>query len=788
MSDTKLMSNKYLNTLDKYWRAANYLTVAQLYLLDNPLLRKKLEPEHIKQKLVGHWGTCAGQNFVYAHCNRVITKYNLDMLLLSGPGHGGNFFVANSYLEGTYSEVYPKVSLDEKGLTRLCKQFSFPGGIPSHVAPETPGSINEGGELGYCLAHGFGAIFDNPDLIATVIVGDGEAETGPLATSWHSNKFVNPKTDGAVLPILHLNGYKINNPTVLSRIPHNQLESLFLGYGYKPYFVEGNNPKIMHKLMAKAMDSCIEQIKQIQFNARNNKPQKEILWPMIVLRTPKGWTGPKVVDNAMVENSFRAHQIPIKMDKPEHLQQLEAWLKSYNPDELFDENYKLKAEIAEILPKGDKRISANPHANGGLLLKELKTPSLKDCAVNVPAPGTVKAQDMLELGGYIKRLFELNKENQNYRIFSPDEAMSNRLYKAFEVENRSFNTTILDTDDKLTINGRIMDSYLSEHMCEGWLEGYLLTGRHGMFNSYEAFLRVVDSMVAQHGKWLKVTRELKWRKPISSLNLILTSNVWQQDHNGYTHQDPGFLDHMANKAPSVTRMYLPADANSLIATFDMCSKMKDTINVITASKHPSFQWLTMTQAEKHVKKGLGVWDFACLNDSKNPDVVIACAGDTPTLEAIATVTLIKKYVPNLNVRFVNVVNLFKLLPNTEHPEGLTDKEFNEIFTTNKPVIFNFHGYPRLINELCYNRENKNIHAFGYVEEGTITTSFDMRVRNKIDRYNLLKAVASVIKLTPAKRNKIVADMDKLLSEHTKYICEYGVDTPEIANWKFNKED
>lgn len=784
MKDSKLTSNKYLNTLDKYWRAANYLTVAQLYLLKNPLLRNKLDVSDVKQKLVGHWGTCAGQNFVYAHCNRVITKYDLDMILLSGPGHGGNFFVANSYLEGTYSEFYPKVSQDEKGMARLCKQFSFAGGIPSHVAPETPGSINEGGELGYCLAHAYGAIFDNPNLIATAIVGDGEAETGPLATSWHSNKFVNPARDGAVLPILHLNGYKINNPTVLSRIPHNELESLFVGYGYKPYFVEGNNPKVMHKLMAKAMDACVEQIKQIWFNARNGKPQSKIAWPMIVLRTPKGWTGPKIVDNQMVENSFRAHQIPIKMDKPEHLQMLEAWLKSYNPDELFGDDYKLKPEIAEILPKGDRRISANPHANGGALLKELKTPSLKDCAVDVPAPGSVKTQDMLELGGYIKKLFELNADNCNYRIFSPDEAMSNRLYKAFEVENRTFNTTILDTDDKLNVSGRIMDSYLSEHCCEGWLEGYLLTGRHGMFDSYEAFIRVVDSMVAQHGKWLKVTRELKWRKPISSLNLILTSHTWQQDHNGYTHQDPGFLDHMVNKAPSVTRMYLPADANSLIATFDMCSKMKDTINVITASKHPSFQWLTMAQAEKHVKKGIGVWDFACLNNSKTPDVVIACAGDTPTVEAIALVTYIKKYLPKLNVRFINVVNLFRLLPNTEHPEGLTDKEFNELFTTDKPIIFNFHGYPRLIKEMLYNRANHNLNVFGYEEEGTITTSFDMRVKNKIDRYNLLKTVAEVCKVAPATKKKIITDMDKKLEEHKKFICEYGVDTKEFTDWKF----
>lgn len=784
MKDTKLLSNEYLNTLDKYFRAANYLTVAQLYLLKNPLLKTKLKKEDIKQKLVGHWGTCAGQNFVYAHCDRVITKYNLDMILISGPGHGGNFFVANSYLEGTYSEYYPNVSQDEKGLTRLCKQFSFAGGIPSHVAPETPGSINEGGELGYSLAHGFGAVFDNPNLIATVIVGDGESETGPLATSWHSNKFINPKTDGAVLPILHLNGYKINNPTILSRIPKKELESLFIGYGYQPYFVEGDDPKVMHKLMAKTMDKCIEQIKQIQHNARNNINSKHIPWPMIVLRTPKGWTGPKFVDGKMIENSFRAHQIPISMEKEEHIKILEDWLLSYKPEELFDDNYKLKPEIASILPKGNKRISATPYANGGLLLKELKTPDLKSCALDVKTPGLVRAQDMLELGGYIKQLFELNKEYGNYRIFSPDEAMSNRLYKVFDVENRDFNTKILDTDEKLALNGRIMDSYLSEHMCEGWLEGYLLTGRHGMFNSYEAFLRVVDSMVAQHTKWLKVTKSLKWRKPISSLNLILTSNVWQQDHNGYTHQDPGFIDHMINKAKDVVNIYLPFDANTLMVTFDDCTKSKNKVNVITASKHPSFQWLNLKQAQKHFKAGVGVLDFACLNDSKNPDIVLACAGDTPTMEAIATVTLIKKYLPKLNVRFVNVLNLMKLLQPKDYSEGLTDEEFNKIFTVDKPIVFNFHGYPRVIKELLYDRQNKNLYVAGYEEEGTITTSFDMRVKNKIDRFNLLKQIASVVKIPTPTKNKIIKDMDAKLKEHKEYICEYGIDVPEILNWKF----
>mgnify|MGYP003302000194 CR=1 FL=1 len=787
MKDKKMLSAKYLNTLDKYWRAANYLTVAQLYLEKNPLLKTKLELDHVKKRLLGHWGTCPGQNFVYAHCNRVITKYDLNMIYLSGPGHGGNFFVSNSYLEGTYSEYYPQCSLDEKGMTQLCKQFSYAGGIPSHVAPETPGSINEGGELGYCLAHGFGAVLDNPDLIATVVVGDGEAETGPLATSWHSNKFINPKTDGAVLPILHLNGYKIANPTVLARISHEQLESLFKGYGYKPYFVEGSDPKTMHKLMAKAMDKCIETIKTIQYNARNANPQQNIVWPMIVLRTPKGWTAPSIVDGKMLVDSFRAHQVPISMTKDEHLSMLENWLLSYKPHELFDDNYKLKPEIAAILPKGDHRLSANPNANGGLLLKDLKTPSLKEVAFPVEKPGVAKTQDMLELGGYIKKLYELNRYNNNYRIFSPDEAKSNRLYKVFETELRDFNTTILPTDEDLSVNGRIMDSYLSEHMCEGWLEGYLLTGRHGLFHSYEAFLRVVDSMVSQHGKWLKTCNELKWRKSISSLNLILTSHTWQQDHNGYTHQDPGMFDHMLNKHPSVTRAYLPADANTLIATYDMCAKMKDTINLITASKKPSYQWLNMEQAEKHVKAGLSVWDFACLNNSKNPDVVIACCGDTPTIEAVATVSLIKKYLPKLNVKFVNVVNLMRLYPNTVHPEGLSDKEFNEIFTTDKPIVFSFHGYPGVIKQLCYDRANRNLHVRGYHEEGTITTAFDMRVKNHIDRFNMLKTVAEVVDIPAETKKQIITDMENKLIEHKKYICKYGVDMPEIENWSMYEE-
>ncbi len=784
----KYMTKEYLESLNKYWQAANYLSAAQLYLLDNPLMRDHpLCKKDIKKKLVGHWGTVPGQNFVYAHCNRVIKKYDADMILLSGPGHGGNFLTANSYLEGAYSEFYPKVSLDKKGMTLLCKQFSFPGGIGSHCVPETPGSINEGGELGYCLAHGYGAVFDNPNLIATVIVGDGEAETGPLATSWHSNKFLNPKNDGAVLPVLHLNGYKINNPTLLSRLPKAQLESLFKGYGYKVYFVEGSNPMKMHKAMAKAMDMCMEDIKRIQHNARDLNIEMTVDdWPMIILRTPKGWTGPKKDDGKVIEGSFRAHQVPLQIDDDASVENLKAWLESYKPEELFDENYKLFPEIAEILPTGDKRMTASPYANGGLLLKDLITPSIDDYAVKFEGHGTVRTQDMLELGGYVRDLFSLNKDNKNYRIFSPDEAMSNRLYKAFEVENRCFNAQILSTDDKLARDGRIMDSFLSEHMCEGWLEGYLLTGRHGMFNSYEAFIRVVDSMVAQHAKWLKVCNEIKWRKPISSLNLILTSNVWQQDHNGFTHQDPGFLDHIVNKKADVVRMYLPPDANCLLSCYDHCARSKNYVNVIIASKHPSFQWLNMQEAKAHCAAGISEWKWAGLNNTASPDLVIATCGDTPTLEGLALITLIKKYLPKLNVRFVNVVDLMKLVSPDTHPHGLTDQEYDKIFTTDKPVIFNFHGYPQLIHMLTYKRHNHDqIHVAGYREEGTITTPFDMRVKNHIDRFHLLKHAVRYLDITKKKRDEITAAMEELLAKHDKYIKKNGIDMPEIADWNWN---
>ena len=773
-------SKEYFEKLNKYFRAANYVSAAQLYLLDNPLLERKLEKKDIKKKIVGHWGTVPGQNFIYAHCNRVICKYDLDMMLVSGPGHGGNFFVANSYLEGTYSEFYPEISQDEIGMKKLFKQFSFPGGIGSHVAPELPGSIHEGGELGYSLAHAFGAVFDNPDLIVTTIVGDGEAETGPLATAWHGNKFVNPQKDGAVLPILHLNGFKISNPTILARISKSELKNLFNGYGYAPIFVSGNCPESLHKEMAKAMDKCILAIKQIWDNARNKNVTDRPLWPMIILQTPKGWTGPKEVNGVKIEGSFRAHQVPLSMSEENHIQLLEDWLRSYKPNELF-ENYKLKQEIADILPKGNKRISANIHANGGKLLKELKLPDFKKYAVKVSKPGITKTQDMLELGGFLRDVYINNPDN--FRVFSPDEAMSNRLYRMFDGVNRDFNAEIRKDDEKLAFDGRIMDSYLSEHMCEGWLEGYLLTGRHGIFHSYEAFIRTVDSMIGQYAKWLKLCNKIGWRAPIASLNILLTSNVWQQDHNGYTHQDPGFLDHINNKKPDVVRMYLPPDANCLLSTVDHCLKTKNYINAIIASKHPSYQWLNMKQAVKHCTAGLGVWDFACSGNIDNPDIVIACSGDTPTLEAIAASKILKEKIDGINIKFINVVDLMKLVSDDRHPHGLSDDEYNKLFTKNKPIIFNFHGYPQLIHQLTYNRANQNLHIRGYNEEGTITTPFDMRVQNKIDRYNLVRLALKYLKIDKKLRNKIDNEMLEKLNAHYAYIREFGQDMPEILNWK-----
>ena len=779
------LCQEMLDKMNAYWRAANYLSAGQLYLLDNPLLKEPLTMDQIKKKIVGHWGTVPGQNFVYVHCNRVIKRYDLDMILLSGPGHGGNFMIANTYLEGTYSEIYPNISQDEEGMQKLFKQFSFPCGVPSHCAPETPGSINEGGELGYSIAHAFGAVFDNPDLIATVIVGDGEAETGPLATSWQSNKFLNPITDGAVLPVLNLNGYKISNPTIFSRSPHEELESFFVGCGWEPIFVEGDDPMTMHKLMAEAMDTAIEKIKAIQDHARKNNDPERPKWPMIVLRTPKGWTGPKVVDGQQIEGSFRAHQVPITMENPkEHLPLLQKWLESYRPQELFDENGRLIPELAELAPKGNARLGANPHANGGLLMKDLRLPDFRSYGIEVDH-GKTKAQDMIELGGYIRDIFNLNKDSKNFRIFGPDESMSNRLYKVFEAENRDWNAELLPSDDCLARSGRIMDGMLSEHMCEGWLEGYLLTGRHGFFASYEAFIRVVDSMAAQHAKWLKVCNQLTWRRPIASLNFILTSNVWQQDHNGFTHQDPGFLDHIANKKADVVRMYLPPDTNCLLSCFDHCIKSKNYVNAIVASKHPSYQWLTMDQAVKHCTQGVGIWEWASNDNGEEPDIVMACCGDTPTLETMAAVTILRDEFPELKIRVVNVVDLFKLESNHKHPHGLSDAEYNALFTTDKPVIFAFHGYPTLIHELTYRRDNQNMSVHGYQEEGTITTPFDMRVQNEIDRFNLVKDAIMHLPKLGNRGAYLIQKMNDKLVEHKQYIAEYGQDLEEIRDWEWH---
>ena len=779
------LCEEMLTKMNAYWRAANYLSAGQLYLLDNPLLKKPLSLDQIKKKIVGHWGTVPGQNFVYVHCNRVIKRYDLDMILLSGPGHGGNFLIANTYLDGSYSEIYPNISQDEEGMQKMFKQFSFPCGVPSHCAPETPGSINEGGELGYSIAHAFGAVFDNPDLIATVVVGDGEAETGPLATSWQSNKFLNPVTDGAVLPILHLNGYKISNPTIFSRIPHDEIEDFFKGCGWKPYFVEGDDPMTMHRKMAETMDTVIEEIKAIQKHARETGDAERPKWPMIVLRTPKGWTGPKVVDGQKIEGSFRAHQVPISMENPEeHLKLLNDWLRSYHPEELFDEKGRLIPELAELAPKGNARLGANPHANGGLLLKDLRLPDFRTYGIPVE-PGKTKAQDMIELGGHLPDIFRLNEDNKNFRIFGPDESMSNRLYRVFEAENRDWNGELKDDDDKLARGGRIMDSMLSEHMCEGWLEGYLLTGRHGFFASYEAFIRIVDSMAAQHAKWLKVCNQLSWRQPIASLNFILSSNVWQQDHNGYTHQDPGFLDHIANKKADVVRMYLPPDTNCLLSCFDHCIRSKNYVNAIVASKHPSCQWLSMEQAVKHCTQGIGIWEWASNDCGEEPDLVMACCGDTPTLETMAAVTILRDELPELKIRVVNVVDLFKLESNTKHPHGLSDAEYDAIFTKDTPVIFAFHGYPTLIHELTYGRNNHNVSVHGYQEEGTITTPFDMRVQNQLDRFDLVKDAIMHLPQLGNRGSFLIQKMNDKLVEHKQYIAEYGQDLEEIRNWQWH---
>ena len=779
----KILSEHELGLLDKWWRAANYLSACQLYLLDNPLLEQPLERSQIKKKIVGHWGTVPGQNFIYTHLNRLIKEHDIDMIYLSGPGHGGNAMVAQAWMDGTYSEVYPNIGQDKDGLKKLFKQFSFPGGISSHVAPETPGSIHEGGELGYSLAHAYGAVFDNPDLIAACVVGDGEAETGPLATSWQSNKFINPITDGAVLPILHLNGYKISNPTVLARTSDDDLRKFFEGMGYKPYFVEGHEPAEMHEKMAEALEAAYAGIMDIQVSARMGKPLAKVMWPMLVLRTPKGWTGPKLVDGNQVEGTFRAHQVPIDMSRPEHMELLDQWLRSYRPQELFTCTGALQPEIAELAPVGNRRMASNPHANGGLLLRDLKLPDFKDYALDVPAPGAVDAQDMIELGAFVRDTIKLNPHN--FRIFGPDETMSNRLGKVFEVTNRDWNSATVPGDEFLSNDGRVVDSMLSEHCCEGWLEGYLLTGRHGFFNSYEAFIRIVDSMASQHAKWLKVTSELPWRAKIASLNYILSSNVWQQDHNGYTHQDPGFIDHLVNKKADVVRIYLPPDTNCLLSCFDHCIRSRNYINVLVTSKHPRPQWLTMDQAVKHCTQGIGIWEWASNDACCEPDIVMACCGDAPTLETLAAVSILRRELPELKIRVVNVVDLMRLQDSTQHPHGLKQSDYDMLFTKDKPILFAYHGYPSLIHELTYKRSNKNIHVRGYKEEGTITTPFDMRVQNEIDRYHL---VIDAVKLIPSLNNRasaLVQMMKDKLVEHNQYIREYGADMPEVAEWKWD---
>jgi xylulose-5-phosphate/fructose-6-phosphate phosphoketolase len=784
---SKVLTSAERRLLDGWWRAANYLSVGQIYLLDNPLLREPLKPEHVKPRLLGHWGTTPGLNFIYVHLNRVIKAQDLNMIYIIGPGHGGPGLVASTWLEGSYTECYPNIPQDEAGIKQLFKQFSFPGGIPSHVAPETPGSIHEGGELGYSLSHAFGAAFDNPDLIVACIVGDGEAETGPLATAWHSNKFLNPASDGAVLPILHLNGYKIANPAVLARIPRAELESLLVGYGYQPYWVEGTEPEAMHEAMAATLDSAMGDIHAIQHAARSNGRSERPRWPMIVLKTPKGWTGPKEVDGRKTEGSWRSHQVPFAdvAGNPGHLKLLEQWMKSYRSDELFDENGTPLAELRALAPRGGRRMGANPHANGGMLLRDLRLPDFRDYALDVPKPGAVVGEATREMGKFLRDVMKLNREARNFRVFGPDETASNRLSALFDVTERTWIAETLPEDDHLAAQGRVME-ILSEHTCQGWLEGYLLTGRHGLFSCYEAFIHIVDSMFNQHAKWLKVTsKEIPWRRPIASLNYLLTSHVWRQDHNGFSHQDPGFIDHVVNKKADIIRVYLAPDANTLLYVTDKCLRSRNFINVIVAGKQPSLQWLEMEAAVKHCTAGIGIWAWASNDQGGEPDVVLGCAGDVPTLETLAAVDLLRQHLPELKVRVINVVDLMTLQPREEHPHGLSDSEFDALFTTDKPILFAYHGYPWLIHRLTYRRTNhKNLHVRGYKEEGTTTTPFDMVVRNDLDRFHLVSDVIDRVPMLGYRAAYLKQLMRDKRIEHREYITRHGQDLPEVRNWQW----
>ena len=786
----KVLTTQLLDKMDAYWRAANYLSVGQIYLYDNPLLQRPLTLTDIKHMLLGHWGTTPGQNFIYVHLNRVIKKYDLNMIYVSGPGHGGPAVVANTYLEGTYSEIYPNISQDKAGLRKLFLQFSFPGGIPSHASPECPGSIHEGGELGYSLSHSFGAVFDNPDLIAACVIGDGEAETGPLATAWHSNKFLNPVNDGAVLPILHLNGYKIANPTILARIGQEELEQLMLGYGWTPLFVEGYEPALMHEAMAAALDSALEQIRTIQQQARDaaasGQQYLRTRWPMIVLKSPKGWTGPKMVDGKQIEGTFRAHQVPLSDPKahPEHLELLEQWLQSYRPQELFTEEGRLRDELAELAPSGERRMGSNPHANGGVLLRDLQMPDFRDYALDIQTPGVPGIGDTRVLGPFLRDIQKLNETQKNFRVFGPDETLSNGLAALFENTDRQWDTETLANDEFLAPAGRVMEM-LSEHQCEGWLEGYLLTGRHGLFNCYEAFIHIVDSMFNQHAKWLKVSAHLPWRRKIASLNYLLASHVWRQDHNGFTHQDPGFIDHVVNKKAEIVRVYFPPDANCLLSVMDHCLRSRHYVNVVVAGKHPAPQWLTMDAAARHCAQGVGVWQWASDDQGASPDVVMACCGDVPTLETLAAVSILREHLPEVKIRVVNVVDLMKLQPESEHPHGLCDTDFDELFTRDRPVIFAFHAYPWLIHRLTYRRSNHaNLHVRGYKEEGTITTAFDMTVLNDLDRYHLVMDVIDRLPSTGDNGLLLKRHLQGKLIEHREYINKHGQDMPEIRNWQW----